>query len=65
MPASFGLGTFRSYAIVQAWAQAVERVGTFTPDVVAEALHTSQFDTVLGHLGFDEKGDVTGYEAYV
>ncbi len=62
---SFGLGTFRSYAVVQAWAQAVERVGKFTPDVVAEALHTSQFETVLGQLGFDEKGDVTGYEAYV
>jgi branched-chain amino acid transport system substrate-binding protein len=25
---SFGLGTFRSYAVVQAWAQAVEQAGT-------------------------------------
>jgi branched-chain amino acid transport system substrate-binding protein len=63
--ASFGLGSFRSYAVVQAWAQAVERAGTFETDAVAEALHTQQFDTVLGRIGFDEKGDVTGYGTYV
>jgi branched-chain amino acid transport system substrate-binding protein len=63
--ASFGLGSFRSYAVVQAWAQAVERAGTFETDAVAEALHTQQFDTVLGRIGFDEKGDVTGYGPYV
>jgi branched-chain amino acid transport system substrate-binding protein len=62
---SFGLGTFRSYAIVQAWAQAVEHAGTFAPRRVAEALHTLQFNTVLGRIGFDEKGDVTGYGTYV
>jgi len=62
---SFGLGTFRSYAVVQAWAQAVEQAGTFAPDAVAEALHTRQFDTVLGRIGFDQKGDVTGYDTYV
>lgn len=32
---------------------------------VAEALHAHQFDTVLGRIGFDERGDVTGYETYV
>jgi branched-chain amino acid transport system substrate-binding protein len=62
---SFGLGTFRSYAVVQAWAQAAEQAGTFASDAVAEALHTLQFDTVLGRIGFDEKGDVTGYDTYV
>lgn len=62
---SFGIGTFRSYAIVQAWAQAVERAGTFAPGPVAEALHGFQFDTVLGRLGFDQKGDVSGYDTYV
>ena len=63
--ASFGLGAFRSYAVVQAWAQAVERAGTFATDSVAQVLHTQQFDTVLGRIGFDEKGDVTGYGSYV
>ena len=62
---SFGLGTFRSYAVVQAWAQAVEHAGTFAPDAVADALRTFQFDTVVGRIGFDEKGDVIGYGTYV
>jgi branched-chain amino acid transport system substrate-binding protein len=62
---SFAFGTFRSYAVVQVWAQAVERAGTFAPAVVAEALHRFQFDTVLGTIGFDAKGDVTGYETFV
>lgn len=62
---SFGLGTFRSYAVVQAWAQAVEHAGTFAPGAVAEALHTFQFDTVVGRIGFDDKGDVTGFGTYV
>jgi branched-chain amino acid transport system substrate-binding protein len=60
-----GLGTFRSYAVVQVWAQAVERAGTFAPGAVAETLHELQFDTVLGRIAFDQKGDVTGYDAYV
>jgi branched-chain amino acid transport system substrate-binding protein len=62
---SFGLGTFRSYAVLEAWAQAAEQAGTFAPDAVAAALHRLQFDTVLGRIGFDEKGDVTGYDTYV
>jgi branched-chain amino acid transport system substrate-binding protein len=62
---SFGLGTFRSYAIVQAWAQAVEHAGTFAPGAVAETLRTFQFDTVVGRIGFDDKGDVTSYGTYV
>jgi len=52
-------------AVIQVWAQAVERAGTFASGAVAEALHTSQFDTVLGRIGFDENGDVTGYDTYV
>jgi branched-chain amino acid transport system substrate-binding protein len=62
---SFGLGTFRSYAVVQAWAQAVERAGTFAPAAVADALRAHEFDTVVGRIGFDEKGDVTGWGTYV
>jgi branched-chain amino acid transport system substrate-binding protein len=32
---------------------------------VAEALRSHEFDTVLGRIGFDEKGDVTGYDTFV
>jgi branched-chain amino acid transport system substrate-binding protein len=57
--------TLYSYAAVQAWAQAVEKAGTVEPESVAPALHANQFDTVLGRIGFDEKGDVYGYEPFV
>jgi branched-chain amino acid transport system substrate-binding protein len=54
-----------NYAAVQLWAQAVERAGTVEPKAVAAALDANQFDTVLGTIGFDDKGDVTGYEPFV
>jgi branched-chain amino acid transport system substrate-binding protein len=54
-----------SYAAVQLWAQAVEKAGTVEPKAVAAALRANQFDTVLGIIGFDAKGDVTGYDPFV
>jgi branched-chain amino acid transport system substrate-binding protein len=56
--------TLYSYAAIQAWAQAVERAGTFETRAVAQVLHEGKFDTVLGTIGFDEKGDVTGIETF-
>jgi branched-chain amino acid transport system substrate-binding protein len=53
-----------NYAAVQLWAQAVEKAGTIEPRAVAAALHANQFETVLGTIGFDDKGDVTGYEPF-
>jgi branched-chain amino acid transport system substrate-binding protein len=53
-----------AYAAVQAWAQAVEHVGTTDPARVAEALRQEEFDTVLGRIGFDDKGDVTGFDPF-
>lgn len=57
--------TLHSYATVQVWAAAVEAAGTTEAAAVAEALRSNTFDTVLGSLGFDEKGDVIGIEGYV
>jgi branched-chain amino acid transport system substrate-binding protein len=57
--------TLYSYAAVKVWAQAVEKAGTVEPKAVAAALRAHQFDTVLGTIGFDEKGDVYGYEPFV
>jgi branched-chain amino acid transport system substrate-binding protein len=54
-----------SYAAVQAWAQAVEEAGSTDPTQVAEVLRQEQFDTVLGSIGFDAKGDVTGFDPFV
>jgi branched-chain amino acid transport system substrate-binding protein len=53
-----------SYATLQAWAQAVGKAGTFEAGAVATALRREQFDTVLGRIGFNEEGDVTGYEPF-
>jgi branched-chain amino acid transport system substrate-binding protein len=56
--------TLNAYAAVQVWAQAAEAAGTLDLGSVAEAMHNRQFDTVLGTIGFDAKGDVTGFEPW-
>ncbi len=57
--------TLYSYAVMQAWAQAVEVAGTFDERNVIRALRNNKFDTVIGRIGFDEKGDVTGVDNFV
>jgi branched-chain amino acid transport system substrate-binding protein len=57
--------TLYSYGAVQAWAQAVKQADSFKPDAVIKALKAGSFDTVLGKIGFDEKGDVTGITTFV
>ena len=52
---TFGLG---AYAAVQVWAQAVERAGSLELLDVAETLRRGRFDTVLGRVAFDAKGDL-------
>jgi len=56
-----------SYGAIQAWAQAATHAGTVALEPVIKALHEKEFDTVLGTIGFDEKGDVSapGYVVYV
>ena len=59
--------TLYTYGAIQAWAQAAAQAGSVETDSVIKALNTGQFDTVLGKIGFDDKGDVTapGYVWYV
>ena len=52
--------TLYTYAAIQAWAQAAEEAGSTDLEAIAEVLHSNQFDTVLGSISFDEKGDVKG-----
>jgi branched-chain amino acid transport system substrate-binding protein len=56
--------TLYTYAAIQAWAQAAEKAGTTDLEPVIEVLHNEQFETVLGNIAFDDKGDVEG-ENYV
>ena len=56
--------TLNAYAAVQVWAQAVTAAGSLDLDGVLEAMHGRRFDTVLGQIGFDAKGDVTGFDPW-
>jgi branched-chain amino acid transport system substrate-binding protein len=56
--------TLYAYAAVQVWAEAVTAAGSLDLDAVIEAMHSHQFDTVLGQIGFDAKGDVTGFDPW-
>ena len=56
--------TLFAYAAVQVWAQAVEAAGSLDLGAVTLAMHSRQFETVLGRIGFDAKGDVTGFDPW-
>jgi branched-chain amino acid transport system substrate-binding protein len=47
-----------TYAAVEAWAEAAKRAGTLDAENVAAILHGQSFETVIGKLTFDAKGDV-------
>ncbi len=51
--------TLSTYAAIQTWAGAVAKVGDTDPEKVAAAIRGQQWDTVIGKLGFDDKGDLT------
>jgi len=57
--------TLYSYAVIEAWAQAAEIAGSFDQRGIIIALQSNEFDTVIGRIGFNEKGDVTGVDNFV
>lgn len=48
-----------TYAAIQVWAEAVNRTQKTDAWSLSKAIKREQYDTVLGRLGFDQKGDVT------
>lgn len=56
-PAGYAL---YAYAATQVWAQAATKAGSTDFDKVTEAMYNTSFDTVLGPIKFDDKGDVVG-----
>ena len=56
--------TLYAYAAVQAWAQAVEVARTTDAARISQVLRAQRFSTVLGDIGFDENGDVIGFEPF-
>ena len=55
--------TLHTYAAIQVWAQAVAKAGTTDARKVMETIKAGEWETVMGRLSFDAKGDIrqTGY----
>src|SRR5262245_17855330 len=54
--------TLYSYAALQIIKQAAEQAKSVDPKKVADVMHSGKvFNTVLGDVSFDKKGDITGY----
>ena len=53
------LYTLDTYGAVQAWAEAAEKASLLELEAMIASLRQHQFDTVLGPIDFDEKGDLT------
>ena len=51
--------TLYTYAAMQIWAAAAAKAKTTDAKKVAAALHGAKWDTVLGPVSFDKKGDIT------
>ncbi len=51
--------TLYTYAAIQIWAAAANKAKTIDPQKVAAAIHAGTWDTVLGPISYDAKGDIT------
>jgi len=58
--------TLFSYAAVKVWAEAATKAKSTDPAKVADALRSQNFQSVLGPLAFDAKGDIKNpvYQIY-
>lgn len=50
--------TILSYVAVQVYAEAVRRAGSFDESTAAEELRKGSYDSVIGTVTFDRKGDI-------
>jgi branched-chain amino acid transport system substrate-binding protein len=59
--------TLYTYAAMQVFAEAAGKAKSVKVDDLAKTLRGNKFDTVIGNIGFDKKGDVIGpdYVFYV
>jgi branched-chain amino acid transport system substrate-binding protein len=51
--------TLSTYAAIQVWAMAVAKAGSTDSEKVAAALRSQSWDSIIGKLSFDPKGDLT------
>jgi branched-chain amino acid transport system substrate-binding protein len=57
--------TLFAYGAVQTWAKAAEQAGSTDAAKISSGLKSNSFQTILGKIGFDKKGDVTGISSFV
>jgi branched-chain amino acid transport system substrate-binding protein len=50
--------TLYTYAAMQVWSQAVKKAGSTDPKKVMETIKAGKWDTVIGTMEFDAKGDI-------
>ena len=50
--------TLYTYAAMQVWSQAVAKAGTTDPKKVMDTIKAGSWDTVIGKIEFDAKGDI-------
>ena len=50
--------TLYTYAAMQIWSEAAKKVGTTDPKKVMAAIKSGKWDTVIGPIEFDAKGDI-------
>ena len=50
--------TLYTYAAFQVWSQAVAKAGTTDPKKVMDTIKAGSWDTVIGKMEFDAKGDI-------
>jgi branched-chain amino acid transport system substrate-binding protein len=51
--------TLYTYAAIQIWADAATKAKTMDAKKVAATIHGAKWNTVLGSIGYDKKGDIT------
>jgi branched-chain amino acid transport system substrate-binding protein len=54
--------TLYTYAALQIWTQAVAKAKTTDAKKVAETIKAGKWDTVMGPIGYDKKGDITAVD---
>ena len=57
--------TLYTYAAFQVWSQAVAKAGTTDTKKVMDTIKAGEWDTVLGKLAFDAKGDIKAIDYVV
>jgi branched-chain amino acid transport system substrate-binding protein len=54
--------TLYTYAAIQIWADAAAKAKTIDAKKVAATIHGGKWNTVLGPIGYDKKGDITAVD---